>query len=301
MNGPITNLAFPKINLTLRVVGKRPDGFHEIESWVMPVGGMHDRVSVQEAESFSLHVSGLAKGVPADQSNLVSRAAKALAEAFGKRCSIRVELTKHIPAGAGLGGGSSDAAATLIGLCKLWSINLSDPKLAEIAATLGSDVPYFLHDGAALLRGRGEIVTPLDRCWHGWIGLVVPPLTIPTAEVYKRWSPARQPISHAPVWEVPDIDAVSLGQSLYNDLEPAAFSYEPKLAKWATRISRLGRPAHMTGSGSGLFTVFEHPNEAEAWWNRARDEFPEASVNICRAPSARSMNKKSLENLPPSG
>ena len=156
-----------KVNLFLRVLGRRPDGFHEIETAVLPIS-LADRLEViAEAGpdlELSLELSGTAElvdGVPGDRTNLVVRAAAALAERSGVRGSAAIRLEKRVPSAAGLGGGSADAAATLRSLNDLWSCGLDDDALREVAATVGSDVPALLGPGPWLARGRGERVEPI--------------------------------------------------------------------------------------------------------------------------------------------
>ena len=152
-----------KINLTLEVLGRRPDGYHEIASLMQTVD-LCDRVRLEPGPRVSIKVVGSESGnVPADETNLAYRAAAEIAKAAGKEDgSVLITLEKHIPAGAGLGGGSSDAAAVMRGLNRFWELKLSDAELAAVAARLGSDVPFFLRGGAAECRGRGEIVRPLN-------------------------------------------------------------------------------------------------------------------------------------------
>jgi 4-diphosphocytidyl-2-C-methyl-D-erythritol kinase len=150
--------AAAKVNLTLEVLGKRADGYHEIAT-VMQAVDLSDRITLDDADALELRSDSAT--VPSDASNLAWRAAAALREAARIETGVRIAVDKRIPVAAGLGGGSSDAAAVLIGLNRLWRLQWSIERLDEVAATLGSDVPFFLRGGAALARGRGEKVEAL--------------------------------------------------------------------------------------------------------------------------------------------
>jgi len=259
-----------KVNLSLAVLGRRPDGFHEIESWVVQFDWC-DRLSLAPADRFSLRVSGRAEDVPVDEANLAWQAAAAMAEAAGRRPDVSVSLEKAIPSGAGLGGGSSDAAAVLLGLNKLWRLDWPVERLAPIAAALGSDVPLFLTAGSAVIRGRGERIERADCPWQGWLVLVVPPFSLSTAAVYAAWSrgPEVRPTPRQP-WTTAYVNSEALMRALFNDLERPAFAVEPRLAKLHAALDGLdGRPVRMTGSGSALFSAFDHEVMAEAWRDTA--------------------------------
>jgi 4-diphosphocytidyl-2-C-methyl-D-erythritol kinase len=185
-----------------------------------------------------------------------------------------IELRKRIPAGAGLGGGSSDAAAALRALNDLWKLDWPLARLREVAAGIGSDVPLFLEPGSAVIRGRGERVERLRESWCGWAVVVVPPFGVSTAAVYGRWkaAPTPRPEMNAAPWAAGAKNALELLGMLFNDLETAAFECEPRLAALHARLDRLeGRPVRMTGSGSCLFTLFDSQAEARAWGRAAAD------------------------------
>ncbi len=266
----IRHRAPAKLNLTLAVLGRRPDGFHELESWVVTIGWF-DYLVFRHADELSLHVRDAGASLPADESNLVWRAAVALAEASGRKAAANIELEKHIAVGAGLGGGSSDAAATLTGLNALWELNWSVDQLMPLAAGLGSDVPLFLESGAAVIRGRGERVERLPANWQGWVALIVPAFGVSTTDVYRRWrAEDTTPAQRSEPWAPPYPDAAALSTRLFNDLADAAFAGEPRLAKLHGILDGLnGRSVHLTGSGSCLFALFDEEAEAEDWSKRA--------------------------------
>lgn len=264
-----------KINLTLRIVGRRPDGYHELVSWVGLIG-LCDRLR------FSFESGGIFfrcddRAVPSDESNLVVRAANAM-RAAGVDCGASIQLKKHIPIAAGLGGGSSDAAATLLGLNELWALGWSVERLAEIGSTIGSDIPVFVSRRQSVMRGRGEIVSPLARGWDGWVVLVVPPFGVSTREVYGELRAGDYSGTRPEPESLVGLSADELSGRLFNDLEPAAFRIAPKLGHLRAFLSEeTGRCVRMSGSGSTLFAIFDERGQAEEWQRRvestARGEF----------------------------
>jgi len=228
-------LALParaKLNLSLLVTGRRPDGYHEVDT-VLQAIDLHDLLEAEPAGETSLEVVGEA---PPDAENLVLKAHAALEDASGHRLPTRFRLHKRIPPGAGLGGGSSDAAAALRLAASLHGLKV-DPALA---AGLGADVPFFLCGGAARATGRGEHLRP---CAPGgpWFAVAWPGFGLSTADVYRRWDEA--------------------GGEGENQLLRAALQVEPRLAAFA---EALGPGWRMTGSGSAFFTARATQAEAEA-------------------------------------
>lgn len=260
-----------KINLTLAIRSRRPDGFHEIESWITPIA-LYDTLTFTESNDWQLAIHPAHPTVAADETNLIAKAAQALAAAAGRSCHTNVTLDKRIPVGAGLGGGSSDAAATLLGLNTLWNLNWPLARLTTIAAALGSDVPLFLDPRPVIVRGRGEIIEPLPSSWRGWIALVLPSFSLATADVYRRHAQLHAPIrSHVQPWPASSLPADELAPHLFNDLEPAAFDLAPRLRTLHTDLNAVdARPARMTGSGSCLFTIFDAQSDAERWAAKAQ-------------------------------
>ena len=191
-----------KINPYLAVLGRRPDGLHDLES-VMQSISLVDENPLQPAEVVSLDVipPGAA---PEDESNLVVRAVRALVAAAGRSGGASIALTKQIPSGAGLGGGSSDAAATLIGLNELWRSGISRKALEKIGAGLGADVPFCVRGGACVVRGAGEALAPLVLRSELWWVIAMPPEPLSTAEVYARFDSLGSPVRKAilPLWRM---------------------------------------------------------------------------------------------------
>lgn len=263
-----------KINLSLAVLGTRADGFHEIESLVLVVNWF-DELVVSGRTGSGIELSCDVPGLPLDDANTVRRAATLLARRAGVAATARIELRKRIPAGAGLGGGSSDAAGALVALNRWWRLGLQRDQLAELGSEIGSDVPLFFYGPSSVIRGRGERVQPVELRWDGWVLIVLPALALSTAEVYRRYGPgpmeARTSIET--LLHSAQLGAEALGRRLFNMLEPAAFERSPTLAHLHGRIRQLGVPhVRMTGSGAALFALFDQRDEAQRSGRRINEE-----------------------------
>lgn len=248
-----------KINIHLEVVGRRPDGFHELRTLFQSVG-LWDTLHGWPAEDgllkLEIEPEGVVGGGP---DNLVVRAAQALWQEIGRRPGARLRLEKKIPVGGGMGGGSADAAGALILLDQLWSLNLPTSDLRRLAAELGSDVPFFLHGGFALGVGRGEEVLPLDDLPPLGVVLVVPSLEVSTAEVFKRLKPGPWKRLDDRVYACLVDDPPLIKWSVVgNDLEQVVCEGWPLVAEAFEAVERL-RPLFSTVSGSGatVFGVFD--------------------------------------------
>ncbi len=271
-----------KINLTLHVLGRRADGFHELDSLVAQVS-LCDRLHLRETDSAGVTLTCDDPTIPCDASNLVIRAADCLEALRATRSStgpaaprgLAFHLGKRIPAGAGLGGGSSNAAATLRLLNELWSMRLADPALAACGASLGADVPLFLHSPLARMRGRGERVDNLDVPIRGHVVLLLPPLQCATRDVYAAFRASGGPrarVSNEQVVQAmasqPLREVMSL---LHNDLTEPAFQVCPALRElWQDVTREHPGPLAMSGSGSTLFRLFDGPDEAADFARRVR-------------------------------
>jgi 4-diphosphocytidyl-2-C-methyl-D-erythritol kinase len=254
----MTVRAFAKINLSLRVMAKRPDGFHEVQTILQAVD-LSDRLTCQTRRG-SFHIRCSAPGLPVDRTNLVWRAAEGLWNAAGRSGHPRdamVTLEKNIPMQAGLGGGSSDAASALVALRRIWKLKVADEDLLAIAARLGSDVPYFFVGGTALALGRGEQVYPLVDLPRWWAVLIVPPFGIRTADAYAWLDQLRaRTVAAAEPRYLPD---TWLGRiaPLANDLERPVIDRHPAIGRLIGELTRLGAVmSAMSGSGSTVFGVF---------------------------------------------
>lgn len=254
-----------KVNVFLRVLGRRPDGYHELETLIVPIS-LADLLSIHAAggggdfRTLALSIDvrgdpGLVAGVPADESNLVLRAASALASAAGVTGFADMELDKRIPVAGGLGGGSADAAAVILALNDLWGLRLSEASLEEVAASVGSDVPALLAPGAALARGRGERIERIEVPSYQWAILTFP-FGVSTAEAFRWWDDDGQAAGPEPsnvVDAARSGDPAVLGPLLFNDLERPVLLRYPEIRDAKERMLEIGAAgAVMCGSGPTL-------------------------------------------------
>ena len=261
----LTLQAPAKLNLSLRVLGKRNDGFHEIDTLMVKIPGLHDLIVISPAKSFAFECDDTT--LPADQDNLVVKAVRAYEKAAGITCNYTLSLNKTIPHGAGLGGGSSDAATTLLGLDQLHDGKLGPARLLKLATTLGSDIPFFLTSGSARCTGRGETLKSASAPQLR-ILIVKPPFAVSTPDAYKRWSTSSElpGISYAP--------QESGGISLVNDLERPVFGkhlFLAELKEWLLD-RRETTAAQLCGSGSAMFAVLHEDADPEELARCARHE-----------------------------
>ena len=257
-----------KINVGLSVLGKRGDGYHEIESLVVAIG-LTDRLEGRRAADgeVRLTVESQDGETPADESNLVVKAARVLQRHTGVASGAAIRLEKHIPVGRGLGGGSSDAAAALVLLNEMWELGLSGERLAELAAGLGSDVPFFLGGPVAIMRGRGEVIEPRRTRVRGRIILLAPPFGLATREVYGRVRPGlTKSGGRAILWDgrLRGGNLNELGRELVNDLEAPARSLRGEMADLRGALEKAGAVCvSMTGSGSAVYALVGSEEEAK--------------------------------------
>jgi 4-diphosphocytidyl-2-C-methyl-D-erythritol kinase len=251
-------IAPAKLTLSLRILGRRADGFHDLEALTVSIDAPYDALSVRPGPpGVRLEVSGPARiGVPLGDDNLVVRAAGSV---LPDDAGLAVVLRKQIPPGSGLGGGSSDAAALLRVCAETFAL---DPAVvAAAAASIGSDVPFCLHQGPAWMRGRGEVIDPVTLVSPLHVLVVVPPFPISTAAVYRSWDELGGPASTRTI-EAPGAVAHLAGE-LVNDLEPAAERVAPGLAPFREALeTAAGAPALLAGSGSACWIPFD---DADAW------------------------------------
>lgn len=270
----ITETAYAKINLTLSVGGKRADGYHLIDS-VMHSISLHDRITLEKADDISLTVT---KGeAPLGRDNLMVRAAELFFEETAVKGGVRMTLEKHIPAEAGMGGGSSDAAAVLRGLERLYQTGRSLKDLAAMSAGLGADIPFCVIGGACRCEGIGEKLTKLIP-WEGLPLLIIRPQTAEsTAAAYRMIDRMKKHLintTSACVKALEEKRRDLLAASLCNDFEPALFCENEILRNTAARLASLCRPALMTGSGSAFFVLLESKEEGKKLLEKLRSENP---------------------------
>lgn len=263
---PVTLPAYAKINLDLRILGVRPDGFHDVRTILQSLA-LHDTLTfVPRKGRFAIHCDDPA--VPTDHRNLIWTAASLLWRTVGRRRGDRprdvvVELRKQIPAEAGLGGGSANAAMTLLGLARLWELDVDAATLSRLASHLGADVPFFLVGGTALGIGRGDDISPLAEPPRCSVVVVRPGFGIATAEAYDWFDRERRPQARerarrtlAPGWP-------EWARNLRNDLEPIVTAHHPTIARIKTALIDAGAfHAAMSGSGSTVFGLFERHDAA---------------------------------------
>lgn len=265
-----------KVNLGLRVLGKRPDGYHEVET-ILQMVGLYDHLVFTPAAR-GIEIACTHPGVPLGEENLIRLAWDLLRRRSRIAGGVRVRLDKQIPVGAGLGGGSSDAAATLLALNRLWGSNLTPEALAEMAGELGSDVPFFLGGPRALGRGRGEILEPLAAPDPLTLILVNPGFSLSTAVVYGRLNlELTSPVANITLARslLGQRDYQALGKSLVNDLEEVVARAHPVIGEIKEKLTSLGAAlALMSGSGPTVFGYFPHFTSARIAY-RALNQKPE--------------------------
>lgn len=271
-------LAPAKLNLSLEVLGRRDDGYHEVETLNVPIR-LYDELFLQTAAApadssrrFELRIesSGNADSVPSGEDNLVIRALETLARRAGCPQGAAITLRKRIPAMAGLGGGSSDAAAALSAANAAWGLSWSVDRLSPVAAEIGSDVPFFLHGGAAICRGRGERIEPVALPAGLPCVIVQPPTGMSTPDVYARLDANASPDSGSDSRRLARLLAAirsgdwrNLASGLYNRLQSAAAEISPEVHRLAAAFGRLPFIAHqLTGSGAAHFGLCRHLRQA---------------------------------------
>jgi len=257
MNLPGPDYPAPaKLNLFLHVVGRRDDGYHLLQT-VFTLIDRCDRLRFRLRDDGRVERSNVVPGVPPDQ-DLAVRAALLLQEASGCTQGVDIEIEKSIPMGGGLGGGSSDAATVLMALDQLWKTGFGPEALAELAAPLGADVPYFLDGQPAWAEGTGDRLTPIDLP-PLWYLILVPPVGVPTREIFTAPELTRdtEPL------KMEDFSARPWSGELVNDLEPVVIARYPVVKEHLEWLRRHA-PARMTGSGACVFAAFDRREEAEA-------------------------------------
>ena len=262
---PVAARAHAKINLDLRVLGTRPDGFHELRT-VFQALALHDTITCVPRPG-ALAIECDTAGVPLDGGNLVWKAADVLWRAIrrlGPPRDVLIRLDKRIPVQAGLGGGSADAAATLLALVKLWRVPVRPSQLTDVAATLGADVPFFLSGGTALGLGRGDEVYPLADLPRHWIVLVIPGFGVSSADAY-NWYDEERDLGIGSLREPQHVPGPwpSRAAQMINDLEAPIARHHPEIDQMKLALRRAGAlAAAMSGSGSTVFGLFQRRKDA---------------------------------------
>jgi len=263
-----------KLNLTLEVLAKRPDGFHEIRSVIQAIN-LQDSLRFELSQNINFK-SNKSDWIPAE--SLVSKAARLLQEITGCSKGATIEVSKRIPLASGLGGDSSDAAAVLRGLNKLWGLGLSLAELLKLASQLGSDVAFFLYGGTALVESRGEVVTPLPPLPHMWVVLVVPP--VPKMPNKTKQLYASLKASHYTDGQITErlAEELEAGREftpslLFNTFENVAFTHFSELSVYREHMVKVGATnVHLAGSGPTLFTLIKDKAQAEELYIRLQQQ-----------------------------
>jgi 4-diphosphocytidyl-2-C-methyl-D-erythritol kinase len=252
-----------KVNLFLEILGKRSDGYHEVATALVAVS-LYDILEFKEESSGEIRLECDQPGLPTGPENLVYRAALLLRRRGATRRGAAIRLRKRIPVAAGLGGGSSDAAATLAALDKLWRLGLSKNQLMDLGAQLGSDVPFFFSTPAAWCTGRGDKVTPLELKRPLWFVLCCPSFGLTTADVYRAVTVPDQAVdSTLFLRALVDGDVEEICLRLLNRLQPAAESLRPALVEFLARLASFGPAGQMlSGSGTSMFALCRNQSEA---------------------------------------
>jgi 4-diphosphocytidyl-2-C-methyl-D-erythritol kinase len=269
-------LAPAKINLSLKILGRRDDGFHEIETLIVPIS-LCDEIKIEKNKG-GIEFCCDDQSVPKSIDNLAVRTAKVFLQHTKLRSGVAIELKKKIPHGAGLGGGSSDAASVLLALNELFETKLPREALAKLAEPIGSDIPFFIFESAAICRGRGELVAPIQLPEKLSVLLLKPAFAVPTEWAYSRWQDSR---------EIADVSYAAqrfADQTFINDLERPVFekfAFLAQLKMWLLRRQDIGA-ALMSGSGSTMFAVMRPNADVELLAMRAKSELdPELWTCAC--------------------
>lgn len=262
-----------KINLMLDVLHKRPDGYHEVEM-IMTMVDLADRLEMSALPRDTIIISSQAGYIPLDEKNLAFQAAKLIKERYDVRSGVYIHLDKKIPVAAGLAGGSSDAAATLRGLNRLWKLGIPEKELMELGAELGSDVPFCVTGGTALATGRGEKLTPLKNPPQCWVILAKLPINVSTADVYGRLK-SQEITDHPSATRMQE--AIEQGSfagicaELGNVLEGVTLQLYPEVAHLKETMIRLGADGVlMSGSGPTVFGLVSKESKVPRIYNGLR-------------------------------
>ncbi|MBT6717810.1 MAG: 4-(cytidine 5'-diphospho)-2-C-methyl-D-erythritol kinase [Nitrospina sp.] len=255
-----------KINLGLQINKKRKDGFHELETLFQMVAWFDD-IELEEAQE-KVELFCDTPGIPNDKTNLVVKAARLLQNRFPGKCGgVKIKLKKNIPSGAGLGGGSGNAAGVLLALNHLWNLKIPRKELISMASELGSDVPFFLMSPCAIGTGKGEILQPIENPINFYILMIYPGFPIATPWVYGnlklKLTKAENNISILTNFLMRS-EFAQLGAALYNDLEPVVFKRYPEVLEIKNELLNSGAAgALLSGSGSTVFGIFDNPEIAK--------------------------------------
>lgn len=250
-----------KINIGLKILNKRSDGYHNLSTLFYPLNDIYDELTFRKSDHFSFHCSDSA--LPLDEGNLVVRAVRLLEQRFERKFNISIELSKNIPSGGGLGGGSSDAAATLLSIKELFDLPLTTQQLIDLSLTLGSDVPFFIKSKPAIGTSRGEILEQVELEIEDFILVVNPGINISTKEAFNNISPGNAGIDFFSFIKNGKPDYELMKVSATNDFESYVYTRHPEIGRIKEELYRCGALfALLSGSGSSVYGIFK--TEADA-------------------------------------
>jgi 4-diphosphocytidyl-2-C-methyl-D-erythritol kinase len=257
--------AFAKINLYLEILGKRDDGFHELNTIFQTIS-LCDYLTFELCDELTLTCD--VESVPTDETNLIIKAANVLRERFNVKKGVKIHLQKNIPSPGGLGGGSSDCAVALLGLAKLWNLEINFDQLVEIGAKLGSDVPFFFYGGTALGTGRGTAITPLQDVENTRLLLITPNENVLTGEAFARLNLSRLTNSSEKSKFIVCCQGANSfdlqHNELKNDFESSVFEIKPEIKRVKSKLLELGaNQALLSGSGASVFGIFDNENSRQ--------------------------------------
>ncbi|WP_196593024.1 4-(cytidine 5'-diphospho)-2-C-methyl-D-erythritol kinase [Pectinatus sottacetonis] len=284
----LTVTANSKINLTLDVLGKRDDNYHDVEM-IMQSINLSDKLVIEKSDICDIIIDCSIPGVKSKQDNLIYKAAKLFLEKYKITSGVKFTLEKNIPVAAGLAGGSADAAAALYGLNKLFGLKKSRIELCSIAASLGSDIPFCLIGGTMLAQGRGEKITSMPSWGNGAFVIVKPPVSVSTAWVYGQYKETKiKDHPHASVMiealKAKNLDDIC--KSLGNVLESVTITKFPQLAEYKSKLCRYGaKAALMSGSGPSIFAICENIAKAEKIAEKMNHEYCDMDIYVASAVS----------------
>jgi 4-diphosphocytidyl-2-C-methyl-D-erythritol kinase len=270
----ITLPSFAKINLFLHVLGKRTDGFHELFTAFQTVS-LCDKLTFTPSDSLNLTCSDAT--MPTDEKNLIIKAAQLLQKMANVNRGARIHLEKHIPYPGGLGGGSSNAAVTLLGLATLWNLKTNNSELLSIASEIGSDVPFFLVGGTAIGRGRGTEILEVSNFSQKYMIIVTPSIDVPTAQAYSNLS--AEDLTNIDSKSILKIcreaeDKLQTGNLMFvNDFENSVFEIKPEIKLIKEKLFEVGaKQALLSGSGASIFAIFDNEKKRQVAFDELKSE-----------------------------
>lgn len=277
----LTLAAYAKINLSLDVVGKRPDGYHLLEM-VMQSVSLHDTVQLQKNTTGDIRLTCTDPAIPGDEKNIAHRCAALFLQQCNISSGVDIHIEKRIPSGAGLAGGSADGAAVLVGLNQLFHAGLSENELIRLGVQIGADIPFCICGGTKLCKGIGEVITPLPALPDCTILLCKPSISIDTAEAFRQidnGTITHRPDTNALCGAISKGDLSAVGSLLENAFETALpMTVLQKIKTVFLSFGALG--AGMTGSGSAMLGIFDDPAKAEACAASLKTEYPDVFCTV---------------------